>query len=272
MFCTSGMIETIYDVRLKFISNYNIFPSLPRFRQNYSLILPKPGDLYAILDACKVADSVLFLVSPPADVAGFSDRASSIDCDLGFDRNGETILSAVMSQGLPSPLFVVNDVESVASKKRADFKKNLQKQLDKICPVEKLFVIENEGDALRLLHHVGSQKQRPVFQRDLRCHVMCEESSFKQNADDATVGTLVIEGYVRYRPLNVNGLIHIPGWGDFQMDRIEVRKNGEFSLLEQANPEQQETLVCENDPDPMNGEQTWPAGHDSSLIFSAPNS
>ena len=28
-------------------------------------------------------------------------------------------------------------------------------------------------------------------------------------------------GYVRQRGLNVNGLLHIPGAGDFQMDRID---------------------------------------------------
>ena len=28
-------------------------------------------------------------------------------------------------------------------------------------------------------------------------------------------------GYIRQRGLNVNGLLHVPGAGDFQMDRID---------------------------------------------------
>ena len=218
---------------------------------------PKPGDLYAALDACKVVDSVLFLLSPDSDMG--SDGVSISEVTSGFDEFGEVVLAAIMAQGLPSPLFVLNDIETVPQKKRGDYKKTLQKQLERVCPLEKLYVVEKEGDVLRLLHQIGSQKQRPVFQRDLRPHVLSEELTFKQNADDATLGTLTVEGYVRYQPLNVNSLVHIPGWGDFQIDRMEVRKDKEgFTLLEEADPEQQETLKAENDPDPLNGEQTWP--------------
>jgi pre-rRNA-processing protein TSR1 len=93
----------------------------------------------------------------------------------------------------------------------------------------------------------------------MRSHFLCEEVNFKQNSDDPTVGSLIVDGYVRYQPLNVNGLVHIPGWGDFQLERIEVRRlPGEFIFLEEANSSIQESLKSENDPDPMNGEQTWP--------------
>jgi hypothetical protein len=64
-----------------------------------------------------------------------------------------------------------------------------------MVPLEKLQVIENESDALRLLHHIGSQKQRPIYQRNIRCHFLCEEVNFKQNSDDPTVGSLIVDGY-----------------------------------------------------------------------------
>ena len=241
---------------------------MPRFHQSYSLVVPKPGDLYAALDACKVADSVLFLVSPSSDnISIFSERTSDLEGALGLDSTGEVLLSAIMAQGLPSPIFVLNDIENVALKKRGDYKKQLQKQIDRIIPIEKLLVIEKEQDALRLLHLIGSQKQRSVFQRDLRSHLFSEEMSFQQLADDPTLGTLTVEGYVRYQPMNVNGLVHIPGWGDFQMDKIEIRKvkkeekqsmsEHEYYFLE-ADANIQETLKTENDADPLNGEQTWP--------------
>jgi len=239
--------------------------SLPRFHQCYSLMVPKPGDMYAALDACKVADNVLFLISPSSDnMSLISERTSIVEGALGLDKTGEVLLSAIMAQGLPTPIFVLNDIEMLPLKKRGDFKKMLQKQIDRIIPIEKLMVIEKDQDALRLLHHIGSQKHRTVFQRDLRAQLLAEDISFQQLVDDATRCTLVVEGYVRYQPLNVNGIIHIPGWGDFQMDRIEVRKDkkekseeSEYHLLE-SDPATQETLVAENDPDPLNGEQTWP--------------
>ncbi len=232
---------------------------MPRFRQNFSLIIPRPGDLYAALDACKVVDSVIFLISPPSDDDSCISSLTSTEGALGFDSTGEELLSAIMAQGLPSPIFVVNDIDKIAVKRRSDYKKLLLKQLDQMVPTEKLQIIENESDALRLLHQIGSQKQRPVYQRNMRCHFLSEELNFKQNPTDPTTGTLIVDGYVRYQPLNVNGLVHIPGWGDFQMERIEVRRGpGEFIFLEEANSSIQETLKSENDPDPMNGEQTWP--------------
>ena len=126
------------------------------------MIVPKPGDLYAALDACKSADSVIFLISPASDNESFiSDKTSSNEGALGFDAVGEQLLSAIMAQGLPSPIFLLNDIDIVPLKKCGDYKKMLQKQLDRMVPVEKLQVLETEGDALRLLHQIGSQKSDP---------------------------------------------------------------------------------------------------------------
>ncbi len=119
---------------------------------------------------------------------------------------------------------MLNGTDAVAPKKRADYKKALQKQLERLCPLEKLLVVDSEADALRLLQQIGSHKRRPVFQRDLRAHLLAEEAVFHQDADDVTTGTLQVDGFVRWQSLDVNGLVHIPGWGDFQMERIDVRR------------------------------------------------
>ena len=31
-----------------------------------------------------------------------------------------------------------------------------------------------------------------------------------------------VTGYIRGQPLSVNSLVHIPGWGDFQMSQIDA--------------------------------------------------
>ena len=72
--------------------------------------------------------------------------------------------------------------------------------------------------------------------------------------------------------MNVNRLIHIPGWGDFQLECVEKREDprpmrnpimgpdpkphpiGEVK----PSPQLQDDLVAENEPDMMDGEQTWP--------------
>ena len=35
-------------------------------------------------------------------------------------------------------------------------------------------------------------------------------------------GTLKLSGYIRGQTLSVNGLVHLPGWGDFQMLQIDA--------------------------------------------------
>lgn len=211
------------------------------------------------MDACKIADNVVFLISPASDdICSVSDL-SAHPSYCGFDEFGEEVLSAVMAQGLPSPVFVLNNIDAVPTKKRSDYRKFIQKKIERMLPIEKVHTIEKDSDALRLLHQIGSQKQRTVFHRDQRAHVLAEKTEFKQNPEDPTLGTLAVDGYIRYQPLNVNGLVHIPGWGDFQMERIEVEhvEKG-FVLLEEANPSMQLSLQSVNTPDPMQGEQTWP--------------
>lgn len=90
-------------------------------------------------------------------------------------------------------------------------------------------------------------------------------------------GTLEVSGYLRGMPLSVNGLVHIPGFGDYQLSRIDApgdpwplekarakdTPEDDASLdtgriLEVADPKRQESLESENTPDPMEAEQTWP--------------
>ncbi|KAL1228559.1 Pre-rRNA-processing protein [Trichinella spiralis] len=85
-----------------------------------------------------------------------------------------------------------------------------------------------------------------------------------------SVCTLKINGYVRGPPLDVNRLLHIPGWGDFQMDKIDVitdphplHKYGKSHVIETctfavADPAKQENLESQATVDEMNVDQTWP--------------
>ena len=64
---------------------------MPRFKQRYSFICPQYGNLYALLDAAKVADSLLLLVSP----------------EEGIDDYGEYCLSCLFAQGVPAPIIAI---------------------------------------------------------------------------------------------------------------------------------------------------------------------
>ena len=91
-------------------------------------------------------------------------------------------------------------------------------------------------------------------------------------------GHYACRGYIGNLGLSPNQLLHIPGAGDFQIDRIEgaaeplpvvgsaphsQRGAGDGmlempQLLAPADPAARESLQRENDVDTLAGEQTWP--------------
>ena len=66
--------------------SFTIFSSIPRFKQRVEFLCVDYGNLYDLLDAVKVADSILLLLST----------------DNGIDEFGEYCLSCLLGQGLPA--------------------------------------------------------------------------------------------------------------------------------------------------------------------------
>ncbi|KAG0415338.1 hypothetical protein HPB47_007491 [Ixodes persulcatus] len=239
--------------------------SLPRFKKRYSFVLPQQGDIYSILDATKVADTVVLLYS----------------LDSGFDDVGDTVLSVLFAQGLPSPIHVIQGLEAIAVKQRSEAKKQITKILESRFPGDKIHSVDKKEDAILLLRQIANQKRRPVSYRDARPHLLAESLEFCHGDDQNLVGTLKVSGYLRGQQLSVNSLVHIPGHGDFQMVQIDApddphplvlkTRDGSNSVemaeqspkvLEKADPLKQESLQSENIPDSMDAEQTWPTAEE----------
>lgn len=243
--------------------------SMPRFKQRFSIIIPPVGNLFATLDAAKISTTILFVAS------AINDHDNS-PRDKILDDWGREIILPCAAQGLTTPVIAITNIESLHIKKRQEFKNNVQSEISKWLPEEKIFHLDTSTDAFNVLRRVGSQKQRTVSYRNKRAHLLAEEIKFKCNDDSTDLGTLMISGYLRNVPLSVNSLIHIPGFGDFQMSQIDAPEDPypiekkarkhcnamddepSIRVLERADPEKQESLESENIPDPMDAEQTWP--------------
>ncbi|XP_064112530.1 pre-rRNA-processing protein TSR1 homolog isoform X2 [Macrobrachium nipponense] len=229
--------------------------SFPRFKQRYSFIVPPVNDLYAILDSLKVSDTVM-LIWPGDEELGDA---------------GELLLSCILAQGLPSVVHVLSSLEELSQKKRQRAKQNILKEIEIRFPGPvRIHSLERDQDAMLVLRQIGAQKQRPIFFRDNRVHIMAEKVEF---VGEGSSGILKVHGYVRGTPLSANSLVHIPGWGDYQMSRIDLTGDPhplelgkgtkavdecETHIFEEADPDLQESLVSTNEVDPMEGEQTWP--------------
>lgn len=235
--------------------------NVPRFRQRFSFITPAVGhgNELAVLDALKVCDSTILLLS-----------ATEIDDDI-IDKNGAKILNMALSQGLPTPMVFVMDMESIAPKKRGQVKSAVQKAISDVLPDEKIMTLDTDTDGLNLLRRVGGQKRKVLHNKANRPHLFGEKVEYTAEMGEENVGALKVTGFLRGVPLSVDQLVHIPGFGDFQMSEIhapedpykmrksdEEMSSGECKLLAKADEQRQTSLQRENIPDDMDAEQTWP--------------
>lgn len=242
--------------------------SLPRFKQRFTFVIPPVGrglELTA-LDYLKVCDTTLFLLS--ANVNTESDD------DL-LDRWGNRIYNMAMSQGIPTPIFALQDLESIAPKRRQQTKAAIQKFIEHMMPDEKVVMLDTDSDALNVLRKIGAGKKNIQHNRMNRPHLYGEKVEYAE-------GSLKVTGFLRGVGLDVNQLVHIPGLGDFQLDQIDgpadpfpiekrrVAAEGSMEsdsaagsssgvrVLARADPTLQTSLDRENIPDEMDQEQPFP--------------
>lgn len=242
--------------------------SIPRFRKRISLYTPPAESLHAVLDAAKIADSILFVMSP----------------DTELDERTDFLFSCLMGQGMPAATFVFNGMADLPLKKLADTRKSLQKVFENRFPEAKLHALDKTQDALVVLRHLTDGKLKSVHYREKRPHLVAENISFEADSAEVTFGTLKVSGYLRGGAMSVNRLVYLMGGDNYQLLQIDsapdphplILKLGKqksnnnqtgvsmdteeqgVTVLAKADPEKQESLQSEVVPDPMEGEQTWP--------------
>ncbi|CAB4476433.1 uncharacterized protein OCT59_016602 [Rhizophagus irregularis] len=236
-----------------------------RFKQKIQFVLLE-RNFVDILDACKVADYVLFVVSAEVEV----------------DHFGELCLKAMQSQGLPTVITTAMHMEKIPQKKRNDVKKSLLSYMRYFFPdEEKIHSVDQIQDALNVLRTICTQRPKPILWRDIRPYMLAEELVYEAN--DENFGTLKVTGYSRSVPFSANRLVHLQNFGDFQLNQITASRKGDddkdseekIQVLHVADPELQDTLISENEPNFMENEQTWPteeemAGIEDNILETTP--
>ncbi|KAJ3330847.1 hypothetical protein HDU76_004693 [Blyttiomyces sp. JEL0837] len=220
-----------------------------RFRQKLKLI-PCSRRLMDILDAVRVSDFVVLLMSAAVEV----------------DEEGTQALTAIKAQGVPTIFGAVQHLEKDAPKMQVAVRKSLLSYLEAHFPgfEAKVYSTSQQQEALTFLRTITTMRPKPLVWRDKHSYLLADDVEFVPNPEDASVGSLKVGGFVRGTCLSANRLVHLQGFGNFQIKMITsypVIRDGETiepSILHVPDAEQQETLISENIPDPMEGEQTWP--------------
>ncbi|KAJ2783623.1 ribosome biogenesis protein tsr1 [Coemansia javaensis] len=227
-----------------------------RFRQTIQFV-EVGRNLLDILDAAKVADYMILGLSAEVEVDAF----------------GEHCLAALQNQGHAGVFPVVQGLDAAPAKSRSDLKKSLQSFVGHFFPeADKIYTADSETDSLAILRVLTSQVPRAIKWRQSRPYLLAESVEFAPSAEDPHVGQLALTGYLRGENLSANRLVHIPNFGDFQIERIysvpvameEARGNSidedtEPAVIDEPDPARQDSLVEANEPSTFNNEQTWPA-------------
>eukprot|EP00771_Trimastix_marina_P000147 gnl/Trimastix_PCT/1155.p1 GENE.gnl/Trimastix_PCT/1155~~gnl/Trimastix_PCT/1155.p1 ORF type:complete len:877 (+),score=264.80 gnl/Trimastix_PCT/1155:36-2666(+) len=217
-------------------------------------LLPVPRTNDAVLDAAKVADVMLFALTPS-----------------GIDEFGSLAISLLAAQGCPSPVVVLQDLETLPAKRQAITRKELSRLcIDKFSETCKVITHWDPATALRVLANV---RPKPIHWRAHRPYMLVDRS---ETAPDGQ--SVYIYGFLRSRALSANQLVHLTGIGDFPLKQIDLikdpiapfRKSREqaaamsvdsevVSVLQTASPDKRESLIREAlPPESQEDEQTWP--------------
>ncbi|KAF8588003.1 ribosome biogenesis protein tsr1 [Ramaria rubella] len=251
-----------------------------RFKTSLQFILLPYRSLYAVLDACKVADYVVFVISATREV----------------DEWGDLALRCLQAQGMPEIVTVVtashltptsageHDPTPRDHKVRSGIVKSLLSFIRYFAPSQsRVYDLEDarSSDAMSAIRALCEGKPHDIQWRQGRSWILGEDVQW----DDNYGGTLKVTGTVRGVSLSVNRLVHIPNYGDFQQSAIisaprSANRKVQVTVMDQEHStlaiptSDADSLISVNDLDAMGNEQTWPTdeemnGVDSELLSAA---
>ena len=211
---------------------------------------------------------------------------------------GETLLRTLQSQGLPHVVACsISDMNTSAlerkeKKERTGVMKSLLSFMQYFVPsLPRIYDLSGAGDCANALRALCEGVPNELRWRSGRSWLLAENVSWEEKKDqdadneNKNTGSLHVTGVLRGGPFSANRLVHLPGYGDFQVERIVSaplprvgRGTAEMEIepIQLAAPDNDaDSLVSTNIPDDLANEQTWPTeeemrgeinDHDSEII------
>ena len=181
---------------------HSFYRRAERFKTSLQFIPLPYRRLYAALDACKVADYVVFALSSQTEV----------------DDWGDTLLRALQAQGLPEVVTVVASAQPMEPKEKSGIVKSLLSFIQYFVPSQtRVLDMHTGSDRLNAVRALAEGKPGDVKWREGRPYVLGENVQWAED-------TLAVTGVIRGASLSPDRLVHIPNYGDFQISK--VRQSG----------------------------------------------
>ncbi|EKD12776.1 uncharacterized protein L3040_006929 [Drepanopeziza brunnea f. sp. 'multigermtubi'] len=195
---------------------------IDRFKQKVQYVMVK-RDLVACLDAGRVADFVIFILSPDQEV----------------DELGELIIRSVESQGLSTLLTVVQGLDKVEPpKRRPQVLASLKSYVTHFHPdQEKVHNLDSRQECANLMRSLCTTTPKGVRWREERSWMLVDDVKWPENEH----GCVILTGVIRGRSLQPDRLVQVGDWGDFQIEKITA------APLNSKKRRQDETAMDESD-------------------------
>ena len=179
---------------------------IDRFKQNV-VYLPVNRGLFTALDACRVADFVILLLSPTQEP----------------DEEGERMLKAVESQGISNVLTMVQSLDKVEPPKRhPQIVASLKSYITHFFPTqEKVHSLDSERECANVIRSLCTTTPKGVKWREDRSWMLAEELRWPERINENEEhGEVIITGVVRGKGLKADRLVQVGDWGQFQIEKI----------------------------------------------------
>ncbi|KAI1927032.1 ribosome biogenesis protein tsr1 [Ophidiomyces ophidiicola] len=176
---------------------------IDRFKQSV-LFIPGTGDLIGILDICRLADFVLFV----------------LPTDENLDDKSQLLFRAVESQGISNVIVAVQGLDKVnPPKRRPQVLSSIKTLVNRFFPtVEKLHSLDSRQECSNVVRNICTATPKGINWREDRSWMLIESIQWPETNDES--GQVSITGIVRGKGLKADRLVHIPGWGDYQISSI----------------------------------------------------
>ena len=178
-----------------------------RFKQNL-LYVPVERSLLPALDACRVADFVVFLLSPMEEP----------------DEQGELLLRTIEGQGVSNALVMVQGLDGIeAPKKRPQVVASLKTYITHFFPnQEKVLSLDSESECANAVRSLCTITPKGVKWREDRSWMLVEDVRWPETGNDSggMQNEVVLTGVVRGRGLKANRLVQVGDWGHYQIEKV----------------------------------------------------
>jgi pre-rRNA-processing protein TSR1 len=202
----------------------------PELKPRNYIFISCPRNMDIFLDYCKVAD-VVGVVLSCKNVEQNTLVLDPFEHAKAFDEFGYQMLSCMRTQGEPACIGILQDLEVVNPAKQPTVKKIFQRFFESEFSESHKFVSLNNNDAKTYFNLMRTFQEVSLVEmewRDMRGYLLSEKIEV-----DPTNGAVAITGFLKGTVLNPNQLVHVTGYGDFALSKIDLLVNPLISTKKQ---------------------------------------